>query len=328
MPVKWGTDNDHRLLLTIISTHKLTIDSKKVAENWPKDCGGEKPTARAISERLFKIRKEACLNADDFNISKPRGRSPVSTPSRARDTVDGANDATPIGTRATASRANASTGKRKRNNTIKEEVDSDDEYAPSAISAAEKRALGLNKTPTAARKSPATNTFVAVNTTFGMPTPTPRSIKSEHSTTPAPTPTRAGKRSRKPSSVGLDTVDPLASGSRGGDDDDDELPGFSFGLDDTALDDMDDIFGMNAGSSTLAGSAAGGTPAHRSRGPAFDSFSIESNGRSGSAANKRARTTIANDAEGGDDDWEATGYGSESEGFRSEYKDEGEDAMA
>ncbi|KAL4960317.1 uncharacterized protein BDV14DRAFT_204847 [Aspergillus stella-maris] len=54
MPVKWTAERDQLLLLKILETHELKLDLKKVVAAWP--TGEEKPTPRAITERLVRIR--------------------------------------------------------------------------------------------------------------------------------------------------------------------------------------------------------------------------------------------------------------------------------
>ncbi|KAI9875732.1 MAG: hypothetical protein M1830_008062 [Pleopsidium flavum] len=69
MPVKWTPDNDQMLLLKILETHSdLSVDAKKISSAWPSD--RDAPTARAITERLVKIRSLAKANgAGHFNIA-------------------------------------------------------------------------------------------------------------------------------------------------------------------------------------------------------------------------------------------------------------------
>ncbi|KAK6361692.1 hypothetical protein TWF730_005406 [Orbilia blumenaviensis] len=58
MPVKWTAENDHLLLITLLETHAVKIDGEKIKAAWPSN-GGEVPTARAIRERIVKIRSLA-----------------------------------------------------------------------------------------------------------------------------------------------------------------------------------------------------------------------------------------------------------------------------
>ncbi|EEP79284.1 predicted protein [Uncinocarpus reesii 1704] len=59
MPIKWTSENDQILLLKILETHEMTVDTRKVAEAWPQGDPNAIPTPRAITERLHKIKKTA-----------------------------------------------------------------------------------------------------------------------------------------------------------------------------------------------------------------------------------------------------------------------------
>ncbi|KAL4745295.1 hypothetical protein BDW72DRAFT_211535 [Aspergillus terricola var. indicus] len=56
MPMKWTPEKDQLLLLKILETHDFRLDPKKVAEVWPTIENQDKPTPRAITERLVRIR--------------------------------------------------------------------------------------------------------------------------------------------------------------------------------------------------------------------------------------------------------------------------------
>ncbi|KAK6502984.1 hypothetical protein TWF481_008020 [Arthrobotrys musiformis] len=71
MPVKWTAENDHLLLLTLLETHNIKVDGEKIKAAWPSN-GGEVPTARAIRERIVKIR-----SLSGSNINSP-AKSPAS----------------------------------------------------------------------------------------------------------------------------------------------------------------------------------------------------------------------------------------------------------
>ncbi|KAN0068759.1 hypothetical protein V8E54_012928 [Elaphomyces granulatus] len=69
---------DDRLLLKILETHELSVDAKRVATARPGDDSNAKPTARAITERLVKMRQLAKSNgAGHFSTI---GGKTVSTP--------------------------------------------------------------------------------------------------------------------------------------------------------------------------------------------------------------------------------------------------------
>ncbi|RVD88455.1 uncharacterized protein DFL_002640 [Arthrobotrys flagrans] len=63
MPVKWTAENDHLLLLTLLETHSVRVDGEKIRAAWPSN-GSEIPTARAIKERITKIRSLAGSNSN------------------------------------------------------------------------------------------------------------------------------------------------------------------------------------------------------------------------------------------------------------------------
>ncbi|MCJ1462305.1 hypothetical protein MMC07_000905 [Pseudocyphellaria aurata] len=54
MVIRWDSATDQTLLLKILETSKVNVDSKAVAAAWPQN--QEAPTPRAISERLFRLR--------------------------------------------------------------------------------------------------------------------------------------------------------------------------------------------------------------------------------------------------------------------------------
>ncbi|GAQ11554.1 hypothetical protein ALT_8875 [Aspergillus lentulus] len=89
MPMRWTPENDQLLLLKILETHDLSVDTNKVASAWPGTDDNEKPTPRAIRERLVKMRQIVkASGSDGFTI----GGSETSTPKKAKKT------ATPIKT--------------------------------------------------------------------------------------------------------------------------------------------------------------------------------------------------------------------------------------
>ncbi|KZF20562.1 hypothetical protein L228DRAFT_173902 [Xylona heveae TC161] len=118
MPMKWTPDNDQLLLLKILETHDLTVDTKKIAAAWPTDDGREGPTARAISERLVKIRANAKAGgAGHFAVKKP-GNSKPNTPRKGR-AIKAEGEDTP----------STPNSKRKRATKTVPKEDTDDEYA-------------------------------------------------------------------------------------------------------------------------------------------------------------------------------------------------------
>ncbi|OOO12907.1 hypothetical protein OAory_01006560 [Aspergillus oryzae] len=82
MPMRWTPENDQLLLLKILETHDLSVDTKRVAEAWPGTDSSNRPTPRAITERLVKMRQmvKAANNGADghFSIGKGAGTNPGS----------------------------------------------------------------------------------------------------------------------------------------------------------------------------------------------------------------------------------------------------------
>ncbi|PLB45245.1 hypothetical protein P170DRAFT_479764 [Aspergillus steynii IBT 23096] len=94
MPMKWTPENDQLLLLKILETHDLSVDTKRVADAWPinEDSGkkNDRPTPRAITERLVRMRQivkstgTGTSSTDGhFSIGKGTGSAP-STPRKPR----------------------------------------------------------------------------------------------------------------------------------------------------------------------------------------------------------------------------------------------------
>ncbi|KAL5365381.1 hypothetical protein BJX96DRAFT_12219 [Aspergillus floccosus] len=153
MPMKWTPENDQLLLLKILETHDLSVDTKRVAEAWPK--GDNKPTPRAITERLVRMRQivKASSNGTEghFSIGKGTAKSVASTPRKPRST------STPKG--GAGPKTPASSGKRKRRNAYDDvdDGDSDDDRVAVKMEADD---LGLD-TPT--KKRPLQPAFAGLN---------------------------------------------------------------------------------------------------------------------------------------------------------------------
>ncbi|KAE8419417.1 hypothetical protein BDV36DRAFT_294252 [Aspergillus pseudocaelatus] len=88
MPMRWTPENDQLLLLKILETHDLSVDTKKVAEAWPGTDSNSRPTPRAITERLVKMRQmvKAANNGADghFSIGKGASANPSSATATPR----------------------------------------------------------------------------------------------------------------------------------------------------------------------------------------------------------------------------------------------------
>ncbi|KAK2751330.1 hypothetical protein FQN55_001065 [Onygenales sp. PD_40] len=78
MPVKWSAAMDQLLLTKILETHNLSVDTKKVSDAWPGEDPKSKPTHRAITERLVKIKSLA--KTVNGAISTPTTTPTKSTP--------------------------------------------------------------------------------------------------------------------------------------------------------------------------------------------------------------------------------------------------------
>ncbi|KAK4987473.1 hypothetical protein LTR50_004605 [Elasticomyces elasticus] len=124
MPVKWSPDTDQLLLLLILKTHSISVDAKKVADAWPND-RGEKPSARAVTERLVKIRNLArASGGEDFSIGGKGGSKPStpSMPSTPNKTWTPSKQM-----KSSASAAKDTPSKKTPSKRVKAQVDSDDD---------------------------------------------------------------------------------------------------------------------------------------------------------------------------------------------------------
>ncbi|KAJ5178768.1 hypothetical protein N7492_001978 [Penicillium capsulatum] len=78
--MKWTPAADQQLLLTIIASHRISIDCGRVAENWDAK-GDAKPTPRAIKERIAKIKELAkALPGDDIAPESPKAKRSAKKP--------------------------------------------------------------------------------------------------------------------------------------------------------------------------------------------------------------------------------------------------------
>ncbi|KAL9093263.1 MAG: hypothetical protein Q9165_004004 [Trypethelium subeluteriae] len=280
MPIKWTIENDRRLLLTVLKTHKICIDSAQVAAQWPDDDDTlPRPTWRSVSERLNKLRSTFNYTTQDFNVTKSdpdrpkrerRGRprksandssSTATTPSKAKATA---------ATAASSSGSGTGSGKRKR--VKKEEPDSDDDdddieiISPTAATAASR---GPFSTPRHRSGSKA----MAGTPSAGAATPTPASRRGGSAASAAAaaaaaaTPTGKAEGLRAPSVGGWDFVDGLDRNLTGTPIDGSGL-GMVGGLDDDEV----DFFGGFGG-----GAGVGGV------GGAFSRLTVERQGRGATA---------------------------------------------
>ncbi|MCJ1284264.1 hypothetical protein MMC26_003595 [Xylographa opegraphella] len=76
MPIKWTSENDQLLLLKVLETHAISIDTKAIVAAWPTN-NGEVPTPRAITERILKIRSLAKAAGD---VASSNNSTPCKSP--------------------------------------------------------------------------------------------------------------------------------------------------------------------------------------------------------------------------------------------------------
>ncbi|PYI32047.1 hypothetical protein BP00DRAFT_165475 [Aspergillus indologenus CBS 114.80] len=80
--MKWTPENMNILWETLFETHNLTIDIDKMAAVWPND--DEKPTARAIKERLEKFRRNLKNGGSTITFSMGGKRANTESPEANR----------------------------------------------------------------------------------------------------------------------------------------------------------------------------------------------------------------------------------------------------
>ncbi|RAH65272.1 uncharacterized protein BO66DRAFT_443267 [Aspergillus aculeatinus CBS 121060] len=80
--MKWTPENMNILWETLFETHNLTIDIDKMATVWPND--DEKPTARAIKERLEKFRRNLKNGGSTITFSMGGKRANTESPEANR----------------------------------------------------------------------------------------------------------------------------------------------------------------------------------------------------------------------------------------------------
>ncbi|KAF2203712.1 hypothetical protein GQ43DRAFT_498185 [Delitschia confertaspora ATCC 74209] len=137
MPVNWTAENDRILFLTLIATHKVTVNYAAIAEAWPSSAG-EKPTKRAVSERLVRLRKMVDMPASGGSTSPVK--VDVTTPKK---TLANAAATTPI------SKSKKRKVKKKVSETEESDADahmtleSDDEASPKKVAKGNRLAAGL-----------------------------------------------------------------------------------------------------------------------------------------------------------------------------------------
>ncbi|KAJ5648526.1 hypothetical protein N7490_004898 [Penicillium lividum] len=89
----WDLEAHYMLLLTILETHCTKMDYQSIADAWPQ--GGTRPTARAIKERISKIKKgEASTGISSSGAGAAKSSNSPATPKPPRR-APGKTKATP-----------------------------------------------------------------------------------------------------------------------------------------------------------------------------------------------------------------------------------------
>ncbi|QKX62422.1 uncharacterized protein TRUGW13939_09583 [Talaromyces rugulosus] len=87
MPMQWTAENDNILFLKVLETNNISVNYNAIAEAWPVENGKDKPTPRAISERIFRLKQKA--KQKGVSVSAPSTpASGLATP-RARGSARG-----------------------------------------------------------------------------------------------------------------------------------------------------------------------------------------------------------------------------------------------
>ncbi|KAH8698329.1 hypothetical protein BGW36DRAFT_426041 [Talaromyces proteolyticus] len=115
MPIRWTPENDRILLLKILETHAISLNYSGVSAAWPAE-DNERPTPRAISERIFRLRQMAGGKPSASAAATP-------TPTKAKLTTPGSRG----GARSRGSSSAKQAGTKRRNN-VKSEDDSESDF--------------------------------------------------------------------------------------------------------------------------------------------------------------------------------------------------------
>ncbi|CUS09978.1 unnamed protein product [Tuber aestivum] len=86
--MKWSAENDQLLFLKLIETHDVSVKPQKIQEAWPRD-GREVPTARAISERIAKLRNVVKTTSTSAASSLPASSTQTTPRKRKKVQVNG-----------------------------------------------------------------------------------------------------------------------------------------------------------------------------------------------------------------------------------------------
>ncbi|CRG89786.1 hypothetical protein PISL3812_06825 [Talaromyces islandicus] len=89
MPMQWTAENDNILFLKVLETNNVFVNHSAIAEAWPTEAGKDRPTARAISERIWRLKQKAKQRVSDSVPNTPPDapatpRTPGGSGSRSR----------------------------------------------------------------------------------------------------------------------------------------------------------------------------------------------------------------------------------------------------
>ncbi|KAI4116445.1 MAG: hypothetical protein LQ345_003140 [Seirophora villosa] len=150
MPIKWTADKDQKLLLEIVRASNISVDVKKISENWSTSDNETEaaPTPRAIQERIHKIRAMAnkgrkngagAGNNNSFKMTSTVGSSSSkSSPAAKKASPAKVTKARARASSPTARRKAAKKGKGRKRRGTEEDSDSDNNFSdtPSTTTAA------------------------------------------------------------------------------------------------------------------------------------------------------------------------------------------------
>ncbi|KAI5307794.1 hypothetical protein KEM55_007403 [Ascosphaera atra] len=92
MPVRWTAEADQLILVKLLETHSIKVDYAAIAAAWPNDDRVGRPTTKAISQRIAKLRKNVAYNHDGSAPSTPVRRSCAPPPPSQRLLGDEENE--------------------------------------------------------------------------------------------------------------------------------------------------------------------------------------------------------------------------------------------
>ncbi|OCL12054.1 hypothetical protein AOQ84DRAFT_421325 [Glonium stellatum] len=153
MPIKWTPELDQLLLCLIIETQTFKLDPEKVVAAWPTD-KGDVPTARAITERIVRIRQRGKTHGKPngkksrFSLSFSASKSTNATPRKLGDPA-------PVTPKKPLSSAKSTPAGRKRKvvKKLSDDDDSDDLYIKVPTRVARHKAEEPVDGPTAGHES-------------------------------------------------------------------------------------------------------------------------------------------------------------------------------